>query len=204
MGEKARKLGPGELIIASHNDGKIREINDLVSPYNIVAVSAKKIGLNDPEETGSTFVENAALKAHASAKAANLPALSDDSGLVVTALSGAPGIYSARWAGEPRDFDRAMRKVELALAESGTEDFSAHFVCVLCLAWPDGHEEIFEGTVHGRLIFPQRGTNGFGYDPIFMADGYDITFGEMDPAEKHAISHRADAFRKLMKACLND
>lgn len=204
MGKNARKLRPGELIIASHNDGKIKEINDLVSPYNIVAVSAKKIGLNDPEETGFTFVENAALKAHTAAKAANLPALSDDSGLVVTALSGAPGIYSARWAGEPRDFDRAMRKVELALIESGTEDFSAHFVCVLCLAWPDGHAEIFEGKVHGRLIFPQRGTNGFGYDPIFMADGYDITFGEMDPAEKHAISHRADAFRKLMKACLND
>ena len=204
MGKNVRKLGPGELIIASHNDGKIREINDLVSPYDIVTVSAKKIGLNDPEETGSTFVENAALKAHAAAQAANLPALSDDSGLVVTALSGAPGIFSARWAGEPRDFNKAMQKVELALTESGTEDFSAHFVCVLCIAWPDGHEEVFEGTVHGRLIFPQRGTNGFGYDPIFMAEGYDITFGEMDPAEKHAISHRADAFRKLMKACLND
>ena len=139
MGTNARKLGPGELIIASHNDGKIREINDLVSPYQIKAVSAKKIGLIDPEETGSTFVENAALKAHAAAKASNLPALSDDSGLVVTALSGAPGIYSARWAGEPRDFDRAMRKVEMALAESGTDDFSAHFVCVLCprlAGWP--------------------------------------------------------------------
>ncbi len=204
MGKNARKLGPGMLIIASHNDGKIREINDLVSAYDIVAVSAKKIGLNDPEETGSTFVENASIKAQAAAKGANLPALSDDSGLVVAALSGAPGIYSARWAGEPRDFDRAMRKVELALTESGTEDFSAHFVCALCLAWPDGHEEVFEGTVHGRLVFPQRGKNGFGYDPIFMADGYEITFGEMDPAEKHAISHRADAFRKLMKACLND
>ena len=204
MDQNARKLRPGQLIIASHNDGKIREINALVSPFNIEAVSAKKKGLIDPEETGITFAENAAIKAHAAARGANLPALSDDSGLVVTALSGAPGIYSARWAGEPRDFDRAMRKVESALAESGTEDFSAHFVCVLCLAWPDGHEEIFEGTVHGRLIFPQRGSNGFGYDPIFMAEGYDITFGEMDPEEKHAISHRADAFRKLMKACLND
>lgn len=204
MDQNVRKLGPGKLIIASHNDGKIKEINELVRPYDIVAVSAKKIGLKDPEETGITFAENAAIKAHAAATASGLPALSDDSGLSVTALSGAPGVYSARWAGEPRDFTRAMRKVESALAESGTEDFSAHFVCVLCLAWPDGHEEIFEGQVHGRIVFPPRGDNGFGYDPIFMAEGYDITFGEMDPEEKHSISHRADAFRKLMKACLND
>lgn len=204
MGEYARKLGPGELIIASHNDGKIREINALVAPFDIVAVSAKKIGLIDPEETGSTFVENAAIKARAAAQGANRPALADDSGLEVTALSGAPGIFSARWAGEPRDFNYAMKKVQSALTESGTEDFSARFVCVLCLAWPDGHEETFEGEVRGRLVFPPRGEKGFGYDPIFIPNGYDVTFAEMDPEEKHAISHRADAFRKLMKACLND
>lgn len=204
MGENARKLGPGRLIIASHNDGKIREINELVSLFQIEAISAKKIGLIDPEETGLTFAENASLKAQSASAASGLPALADDSGLSVTALSGAPGVYSARWAGEPRDFNYAMAKVENALEESGTEDFSARFVCALCLAWPDGHEEMFEGEVRGRLIFPPRGENGFGYDPIFIAEGYDITFGEMDPAEKHAISHRADAFRKLMKACLND
>lgn len=203
MGENARKLGPGELIIASHNDGKIREINELVSPFNIEAVSAKKIGLLDPEETGSTFTENAAIKARTAARGANLPALADDSGLEVTALSGAPGIFSARWAGEPRDFNFAMKKVESALMESGTEDFSARFVCVLCLAWPDGHEETFEGEVRGRMTFPPRGDKGFGYDPIFIPDGYGVTFAEMDPEEKHAISHRADAFRKLIKACLN-
>ena len=204
MGENVRKLGPGQLVIASHNDGKIKEINELVASFNIEAVSAKKIGLLDPEETGSTFAENAAIKARAAARGANLPALADDSGLEVTALSGAPGIFSARWAGEPRDFNFAMKKVESALTESGTEDFSARFVCVLCLAWPDGHEETFEGEVPGRLIFPPRGDKGFGYDPIFIPDGYGVTFAEMDPEEKHAISHRADAFRKLIKACLND
>ena len=169
-----------------------------------MAVSAKKIGLIDPEETGSTFAENAAIKARAAAQGANLPALADDSGLEVTALNGAPGIYSARWAGEPRDFNFAMKKVESALSESGTEDFSARFVCVLCLAWPDGHVETFEGEVRGRLIFPPRGDKGFGYDPIFIPNGYGLTFAEMDPEEKHAISHRADAFRKLIKASLND
>jgi XTP/dITP diphosphohydrolase len=204
MGDNVRKLGPGRLIIASHNDGKIREINALVSPFQIEAISAKKLGLDDPEETGLTFTENAALKAHAAAEAANLPALADDSGLAVTALGGAPGVYSARWAGEPRDFSHAMKKVERALEESGTEDFSARFICALCLAWPDGHKEVFEGEVCGRLVFPPRGDNGFGYDPIFMAEGYDITFGEMDPEEKHSISHRTDAFRKLMKVCFNE
>ncbi len=201
MSENVRKLGPGRLVIASHNDGKVREINELLSPFGIEAVSAKKIGLAEPEETGITFAENAALKARAAATASGLPALADDSGLAVAALGGAPGIYSARWAGEPRSFANAMRKVEAALDESGTEDFSARFVCALCLAWPDGAIAIFEGDVRGRLAFPPRGINGFGYDPIFVADGYDITFGEMDPREKHSISHRADAFRKLMKAC---
>jgi len=199
MGENVRKLGPGRLVIASHNDGKVREINDLLAPLGIEAVSAKKMGLDDPEETGSTFAENASLKAQAAAKASGLPALADDSGLSVTALGGAPGIFSARWAGEPRDFGLAMKKVGTALFDSGTEDFSAKFVCALCLAWPDGHEEIFEGEVHGVLCFPPRGDKGFGYDPIFVPEGYQITFGEMDPDEKHSISHRADAFRKLMK-----
>lgn len=200
MGEKAPKLGFERLIIATHNDGKLKEINDLIEPCGIEAVPAKKIGLNDPEETGKTFAENAILKAVAAAEGANLPALADDSGLEVTALGGDPGIYSARWAGEPRDFAMAMKKVEKALEETGSADRRARFVCVLCLAWPDGREEIFEGEVSGRLTFPPRGDKGFGYDPIFIADGYNVTFGEMDPAEKHAMSHRAVAFRKLTKA----
>ncbi len=202
MDDTPRKLTPEELIIASHNDGKIKEIHDLVSPYGIATVSAKKMGLPDPVETGKTFAENAAIKALAAATAAGLPALADDSGLLVAALDGAPGIYSARWAGAPRDFARAMEKVEKALIEKKTDDRSARFVCVLCLAWPDGHHEVFEGAVRGQLTFPPRGQKGFGYDPIFIPDGYDMTFGEMDGEEKHAISHRADAFRKLTKACL--
>jgi XTP/dITP diphosphohydrolase len=204
MIENRRKLPPGRLIIASHNDGKIIEINALVSPFGIAAVSAKKLDLNDPEETGKTFAENAIIKARAAADASNLPALGDDSGLAVAALDGAPGIYSARWAGEPRDFDYAMKRIEAKLTESGAQDPSARFVCALCLAWPDGGEEVFEGEVTGTLTFPPRGDNGFGYDPIFIPDGYDITFGEMAPAAKHAMSHRADAFRKLTKACLSD
>ncbi len=196
-----RKLVTEKLIIASHNDGKAREINELVSPFGLIAVSAKNLGLSDPDETGSTFAENAKIKAEAAATGAGLPALADDSGLEVAALGGAPGIFSARWAGEPRDFDLAMKKIEEQLLETGADDHSARFVCALCLAWPDGHAELFEGEVRGRLVFPPRGNKGFGYDPIFMPDGYDITFGEMAPDAKHAISHRADAFRKLTKAC---
>lgn len=203
MGEKVRKLGPGRLIIASHNDGKIREINDLVSPFGIEAVSAKKLGLIDPEETGKTFAENAIIKARAAAEGANLPALADDSGLAVTALDGAPGIYSARWAGEPRDFNTAMEKVEAAIREKGETDLSARFVCALCLAWPDGEEVVFEGEVRGNLVFPPRGDKGFGYDPIFVPKDHDITFAEMEPTKKHEMSHRADAFRKLKEACLD-
>ena len=204
MGESTRKLRRGRLIIASHNDGKVREIRDLVAPFGVEAVSAKELGLKDPDETGKTFAENAAIKARAAAEAAGLPALADDSGLAVTALGGAPGIFSARWAAEPRDFTLAMQKVEDALIETGSEDYSAKFICALCIAWPDGEEAIFEGKVEGRLVFPPRGDRGFGYDPIFMAEGYDATFGEIDPDEKHAISHRADAFRKLTEACLRD
>ena len=201
-----RKLGPGRLIIASHNDGKIREINELVEPFGIEATSAKKFGLIDPEETEKTFIGNAKLKARAAADASGLPSLSDDSGLEVAALGGDPGIYSARWAEiEPgkRDFAFGMEKIAAAVEKSGSDDKRARFVCALCLSWPDGHDEVFEGEITGTLTFPPRGDKGFGYDPIFVADGYDITFAEMDPAEKHAISHRADAFRQLKKACLD-
>ena len=202
-----RKLGPGRLIIASHNDGKIREINALVAPFGIEAVSAKKIGLTDPEETEKTFTGNARLKARASSDASGLPALADDSGLEVAALGGDPGIYSARWAEKAdgtRDFAFGMAKIEAALSEKGSKDRSARFVCALCLSWPDGHDEIFEGEVRGALTFPPRGGHGFGYDPIFVPEGFEITFGEMDPAQKHAMSHRADAFRKLKDACLEN
>ena len=197
-----RKLEPGKLVIASHNAGKIREIGDLVRPFSIDAISAGDLGLDDPEETETTFAGNAALKAHAAAQGAGIPALSDDSGLCVTCLGDAPGIYSARWAGEPRDFSAAMEKVRLAMEESGSSDDSARFVCALCLAWPDGHQEIFEGTIHGTLTFPSRGERGFGYDPIFIPNGDTRTFGEFDPAEKHKISHRARAFNLLVEQCL--
>lgn len=196
------KLRPGRLIIASHNDGKIKEINALVSPFKIKAVSSKKIGLIEPEETGKTFAENAMIKARAAASASRLPALADDSGLEVSALDGAPGIYSARWSGPQRDFYFAMAKIETALEEKHPADLSARFVCALCLAWPNGDEAVFEGEATGSLTFPPRGMQGFGYDPIFVPEGYDITFGEMEPDKKHAMSHRANAFRKLIDACL--
>ncbi|MEM8772109.1 MAG: RdgB/HAM1 family non-canonical purine NTP pyrophosphatase [Pseudomonadota bacterium] len=203
MGESVLKLGPGRLIIASHNSGKIKEINDLVRPYGIEATSAKELGLIDPEETGKTFEANASLKARASAEGSGLPALADDSGLAVAALDGAPGIYSARWAGEPRDFNLAMTKVEQALKDKNASDYSAKFVCVLCVAWPDGREALFRGEVHGALTFPPRGANGFGYDPIFVPEGFHQTFGEMEAQKKLDMSHRAAAFAKLKKACLD-
>ncbi len=198
-----RKLAPGRLVIASHNEGKIREIKELVEPFGIAPVAAAALGLPDPEETGTTFEANARLKARASADGADLPALADDSGLSVDALGGDPGVYSARWAGEPRDFGRAMDKVKAALKAKGATDYAARFICVLCLAWPDGEDIVFEGEARGRLVFPPRGDRGFGYDPIFVPDGFETTFGEMEPARKHAMSHRADAFRKLKKACLD-
>ena len=195
----ARVFEGGKLVVASHNPGKVREIGDLLRPLGVEAVSAGELGLDEPEETGTTFIANAELKALAAAEASNLPALADDSGLVVHALGGDPGIYSARWAGPGKDFGVAMEKVEAAL--DGKDDRSAHFTCALSLAWPDGHVDSFEGYVHGALVWPPRGDQGFGYDPVFVAEGHDITFGEMDPDKKHAISHRADAFRQLLDAC---
>ncbi|MFN3077479.1 MAG: RdgB/HAM1 family non-canonical purine NTP pyrophosphatase [Alphaproteobacteria bacterium] len=189
----------GRLVVASHNVGKVREISDLLAPFAIEVVSAGDLGLPEPEETGTTFQTNATLKAAAAAKAAGLPALADDSGLVVPALGGAPGIYSARWGGPGKDFQAAMARVEQELG--ATMDRRAYFVCVLALAWPDEYCHTFEGHVYGTLVWPPRGTSGFGYDPIFQPDGHSVTFGEMNPREKHAISHRAEAFRKLVSAC---
>jgi len=195
----ARRLAGEKLAIATHNPGKLVEIRDLLAPFGIATAGAAALGVPEPEETGSTFAENAALKARAVAAASGLPALADDSGLVVPALDGAPGIYSARWAGPGRDFAAAMRRVERELAG---RDPSASFVAALALAWPDGHAECFPGEVRGRLVFPPRGELGFGYDPIFVPLGATETFGEMEPQKKHAMSHRADAFRKLAAACL--
>ena len=191
-----------ELVVATHNAGKAREIADLLQPYLSTFHTAGDLNLPEPEETESTFVGNAELKALSAAKASGKPALADDSGLSVAALNGDPGIYSARWAVMPdggRDFNFAMDKVEKALGEA--EDRSASFICALSLAWPDGHIETFEGRVDGVLSFPPRGTKGFGYDPIFVPNGYEVTFAEMEPADKHAISHRADAFKQLVEAC---
>ena len=192
-----RRFTGGRLAIASHNAGKVREIAELLAPFGIEGVPAAELGLDEPEETGATFLANAELKAR-SALGAGLPALADDSGLAVTALDGAPGIYSARWAGPDRDFSRAMAAVHERLGDRPRE---AAFVAALALAWPDGHVESFEGRVAGRLVWPPRGERGFGYDPIFMPDGHGETFGEMDPEAKARISHRARAFEKLAAAC---
>ncbi|MGQ9364777.1 RdgB/HAM1 family non-canonical purine NTP pyrophosphatase [Azospirillum sp. ST 5-10] len=193
-----RRFSGDTLVIASHNPGKVREIAALLGPYVKHFPSCVEVGLPEPEETGDSFVANAVLKARAAAAAGHV-ALADDSGLAVHALGGAPGIYSARWAGPAKDFRAAMERVEGELA--GTADRSAHFVCALALAWPDGHVETVEGRVDGALVWPPRGDRGFGYDPVFKPTGLDITFGEMDPAEKHRISHRADAFRQLVERC---
>lgn len=196
-----RRLTPGKLVIASHNKGKVREIAELLSPYGMEPVSAGELSLPEPEETGTTFIANAELKALAAAEASGLPALADDSGLCVEALSGDPGIYSARWAGPSKDFSIAMQKIEDALTAKGASaSRNAHFICALTLAWPDGHRESFEGRVDGTLVWPPRGEKGFGYDPVFQPLGHDISFAEMAPAAKHAMSHRADAFRQLVEA----
>ena len=206
------RLTPGtRLVVASHNKGKVAEINDLIRPYGLAAVSAGELGLPEPEETEHTFAGNALLKAVAAAKASSLPALSDDSGLEVACLGGAPGIFSARWAGPTKDFSIAMARVARevdAVAKAGEgggfgpDRPRADFRCVLCLAWPDGSSEMFEGRVDGRLVWPPRGSKGFGYDPMFLADGHDLTFGEMESDAKHAISHRARAFALFRDRCL--
>ena len=194
-----RAFAGGRLVVASHNAGKVREIRELLEPFKADVVSAAELGLPEPEETGLTFIANAELKARAAARGANLPALADDSGLVIDALDGAPGIYSARWAGPNKDFNFAMKRIEDEMR--GKSNTRAHFVCALSLAWPDGHCESFEGKISGHLSFPPRGLKGFGYDPIFIPDGMHVTFAEIEPAAKHAISHRADAFRQLVAAC---
>lgn len=197
-----------KLVIATHNAGKLKEISTLLDPYGVACVSAGALGLPEPAETGKTFVDNALIKARAAAQAAQLPALADDSGLSVTALGGKPGVYTADWAERQwfegdagRDWYMAMGKVEGKLAEQGPAvDRSAWFWCVLAIAWPDGRQAVFEGRASGQLTWPPRGDLGFGYDPVFVPEGYDQTFAELDPAEKHRISHRADAFTKLVSA----
>lgn len=201
-----RTLLPGRLVLATHNPGKVPEIAALVAPHGIHPVSAGELGLPVPAETGTSFIENATLKAQAAATATNLPALADDSGLSVAALGGQPGIHSADWAeapGRPRDFAAAMARVHAELtAAHALQPWRAHFTCALVLAWPDGHTQAYEGQVHGRLVWPPQGSRGFGYDPMFVPDGHDHSFGEFDPALKHAISHRAAAWAKLAAECL--
>jgi XTP/dITP diphosphohydrolase len=210
--QPAHRRIEGELVIATHNPGKLAELRELLRPFGIQAVSAGELGLPEPEETGSSFRENAEIKAAAAALAAQRPAFADDSGLVVEALGGAPGIHSARWAGETKDFAAAMQRIEDGLRARGAvrpEARKAHFISALCVAWPDQHVEEFEGRIDGTLVWPPRGSAGFGYDPIFLPDGHSRTFGEMTSAEKHGLpplgaglSHRARAFRQLAEACL--
>jgi XTP/dITP diphosphohydrolase len=202
----------GRIVIATHNSGKLAEMRELLAPYGVEAVSAGELGLAEPEETGDSFQANARIKAVAAAHAAQLPAFADDSGIVVDALDGAPGIYSARWAGEAKDFNAAMTRIERLLQERGAtapDQRRAHFVSALCVAWPDGHLEEVEARVDGTLVWPPRGSAGFGYDPMFLPDGQTRTFGEMTSIEKHGLpplglglSHRARAFVKLAEICL--
>ena len=195
-----RKLTKNQIVLASHNKGKLKEITLLLKPFGITVISANELGLTEPEETENTYAGNARIKAHFAAKNSNKPALSDDSGFSVKILDGAPGVYSADWAetANGRNFSLAMEKVwnKVQYAEKPCK---AKFCCTLCLAWPDGHDEIFEGSIHGEIAWPPRGDNGFGYDPMFIADGMNQTFGEMQPKDKHLISHRANAFNKLIK-----
>lgn len=199
-----RKFTGEKLVLASHNKGKIREIGTLLAPFGVQVVSAGSLGLDEPAETEDTFAGNARIKAHYAAGMSSLPALSDDSGIMVDALEGAPGVYTADWAETPtgRDFVLAMTRVWTKLDEANApEPRRAHFNATLCLAWPDGHDEVFEGQVSGRIVWPMRGDNGFGFDPVFLPDGKTETFAEMDPTEKHAMSHRAVAFAKLVEGC---
>jgi XTP/dITP diphosphohydrolase len=203
----------GKLVIATHNPGKLAEMRELLAPFGVEAISAAELGLAEPDETGETFAANAAIKATAAAQSAQLPAFADDSGLVVDALDGAPGIFSARWAGATKDFNAAMARIERLLQERGataSAQRKAHFVSALCVAWPDDHLEEVEARVDGTLVWPPRGTAGFGYDPMFMPDGHSRTFGEMTSIEKHGLpplglglSHRARAFVKLAEICLD-
>ena len=207
-----RRQLEGQVVIATHNPGKLTELRELLAPYGIAAQSAGELGLAEPEETGKTFAENAALKAQAAARATGLAAFADDSGLVVDALNGEPGIHSARWAGEAKDFRAAMNTIQTLLIKRGARDPEqrrGRFVAALCLAWPDGHLEQFEGRVEGTIVWPPRGDKGFGYDALFKPDGFALTFGEMSADEKHGLpprgqglSHRARAFLKLAQACL--
>ncbi len=200
-----RRLTERRLVIATHNAGKLREIAELLNPFGIETVSAGQLGLDEPPETEETFAGNARIKAHHAARQTGLPALSDDSGIVVDALDGAPGVHTADWAETPsgRDFPMAMKKVwDLLEERQAPFPRTARFVCTLCLAWPDGHDEIFEGNVEGQIVWPMRGTRGFGFDPVFLPEGESETFGEMDPQRKHAMSHRARAFAAMVAACL--
>jgi XTP/dITP diphosphohydrolase len=211
VGDTHRRIA-GELVIATHNPGKLREMRELLAPYGVETIPAAELGLPKPDETGASFRDNARIKAQAAAAASGRPAFADDSGLAVEALDGVPGIHSARWAGPAKDFGQAMQKVELLLRERdalGPQQRRAHFVSALCVAWPDGHVEEFEGRVDGTLVWPPRGARGFGYDPMFLPDGHTRTFGEMTGEEKHGLpprgrglSHRARAFLKLAQACL--
>jgi XTP/dITP diphosphohydrolase len=203
-----RRLQRGDkLVVATHNPGKVWEIGKLIEPYGLAAVSAGELGLKEPVETETTFEGNAKLKAVFAAKGSGLPALADDSGIEIDALDGAPGVYTADWAGPKRDFSIAMEKVHSELVKRQGwkgEPLRANFISVLCLAWPDGEVQFFEGKVYGSVVWPRRGTNGFGYDPMFVADGHTETFGEMEPASKYAISHRTRAFDHFKRAVLDD
>ena len=196
-----RLFTESRLVIATHNQGKLSELSALLVDQNIEVLSAGGLGLDEPAETEDSFIGNARLKARAASNATGLVALADDSGLVVDALGGAPGIYSARWAGPDKDFSFAMRTVEAKLSESTSSNRRAHFICSLSLFWPDDFDVTVEGRVYGQLIWPPRGNQGFGYDPIFLPDGYKLTFGEMKPDQKNAIDHRADAFTQILRAC---
>jgi len=199
-----RRFDGDQLVIASHNDGKVREIGALLAPFGVKCLSAKSLNLGEPKETEDTYVGNARIKAHAAACASRLPALSDDSGLSVDALGGAPGVYTADWAETPngRDFPMAMEKVWTMLENTqAAEPRTAAFNCTLCLAWPDGHDEVVSGKVHGRIVWPMRGSQGFGFDPVFVPEGETKTFGEMHPVKKDAMSHRARAFARLVQTC---
>lgn len=201
-----RRFTGDTLLVATHNAGKLQEIAALLAPYGVRVIGAAEKGLPEPEETETTFLGNARIKAHAAARATGLPALSDDSGIEIDALGGAPGVYTANWAETEtgRDFGVAMRRAHDELVASGApQPWTARFRCTLVMAWPDGHDEVFPGTVEGRIVWPMRGAGGHGYDPVFQPDGHDITFAEMDPAQKNRISHRADAFTRLVRGCFD-